>query len=97
MDYLKNYGFTKEDIKDIYDNLDEEDVHELIIHEDRIINILNYLKSIGITNLKEIIRCRTELFYISSSIIKRAFASCNEKNIIKLINEDVSNFDLINI
>ena len=48
MDYLKNYGFTKEDIKDIYNNLDEEDVHELIIHEDRIINILNYLKSIGI-------------------------------------------------
>ena len=46
--YLKNYGFTKEDIKDIYNNLDEEDVHELIIHEDRIINILNYLKSIGI-------------------------------------------------
>ena len=40
MDYLKNYGFTKEDIKDIYNNLDEEDVHELIIHEDRIINIL---------------------------------------------------------
>ena len=83
--------------KGSYINLDEEDVHELIIHEDRIINILNYLKSIGITNLKEIIRCRTELFYISSSIIKRAFASCNEKNIIKLINEDVSNFDLINI
>ena len=43
MDYLKNYGFTKEDIKDIYNNLDEEDVHELIIHEDRIINILNYI------------------------------------------------------
>ena len=97
MDYLKNYGFTKEDIKDIYNNLDEEDVHELIIHEDRIINILNYLKSIGITNLKEIIRCRTELFYINSSIVKKAFSNVDLEKTVKLINEDISNFDLINI
>lgn len=97
MDYLKDFGFTKDDIKYLYDNLDEEDVHELIIHEDRITNILKYLKSIGINNLKDVIENRTELFYISSSTVKRAFNNSNVKNIVKLINEDVSNFDLINL
>ncbi len=97
MDYLKEFGFTKDDIKYLYDNLDEEDVHELIIQEDRITNILKYLKSIGINNLKDVIENRTELFYISSSTVKRAFNNSNVKNIVKLINEDVSNFDLINL
>lgn len=97
MDYLKDFGFTKEDIKYLYDTIDEEDIHELIIHEDRITNILKYLKSIGITNLKDVIEFRTELFYISSSIVKRAFTNTNIKDIVKLINEDVSNFDLINL
>lgn len=97
MDYLKDFGFTKDDIKYLYDNLDEEDIHELIIHEYRITNILKYLKSIGINNLKDVIENRTELFYISSSIVKRSFNNTNVKDIVKLINEDVSNFDLINL
>ena len=45
MDYLKDFGFTVEEIKYLCDELDEEDVHELIIHENRVINILKYLKS----------------------------------------------------
>ncbi len=97
MDYLKDFGFSKNDIKELYNCLEEEDVHELTIHEDRIVNILKYLKSIGIKNLKDIVKCRTELFYISSSNVKKAFSSCSEKNIIELINEDVSNFDLIEL
>ena len=97
MDYLKDFGFTKDDIKYLYDNLAEEDIDELIIHEYRITNILKYLKSIGINNLKDVIENRTELFYISSSIVKRSFTNTNVKDIVKLINEDVSNFDLINL
>ena len=97
MDYLKKFNFTNKDIQFLYDELDEMDIHELIIHEDRVINILKYFKSIGINNLKEILRCRTDLFYINSSIIKKAFSDVNIEETVKLINEDVSNFDLINI
>ena len=97
MDYLKDFGFTVEEIKYLCDELDEEDVHELIIHENRVINILKYLKSIGLENIKDVVRCRTELFYINSSIVKKAFSNVDLEKTVKLINEDISNFDLVNL
>lgn len=97
MEYLDKYGFSDSEIEYLYNELDELDINELSLHEDRVCNIINYLKSIGIKNIKKLIIDRIELFYMSSSIIKKRFDDSDIPNIVELINEDFINFELLDL
>lgn len=97
MEYLDKYGFSDSEIEYLYNELDELDINELSMHEDRVCNIINYLKSIGIKNIKKLIIDRIELFYMSSSIIKKRFDDSDIPNIVELINEDFINFELLDL
>ena len=63
MDYLSNYGLTKDDLEDLENNLDVSDYQEFLFKEEKIIPILDYLRDIGLTNIKEIILYKPNLFY----------------------------------
>lgn len=93
MDYFKKYGLNDEEIDDIKNYIDNDDVNNYYVNELDVIEILDYLISIGIDNIKDILKYKANIFYEKLDNIKKSFD--NRKNIVKLINEDITNFELI--
>ena len=95
MDYLTKYNLTNEDIKDIINSIDEDDKLELELNEERVSSIIDYFLSIGLTNIKDIIINKPNLFYDDVNSIKERIEKHSNTNIIELLKEDAINFDLI--
>ena len=95
MEYLTKYNLTTEDIKDITSSIDEDDKLELELNEERVSSIIDYLLSIGLTNIKDIIINKPNLFYDDVNSIKERIEKHSNTNIIELLKEDAINFDLI--
>lgn len=96
MNYLKKYGLSNEDIKDIENNLDDMDINLLYVNEDKVIDIIDYLVSIGFTNVKDLLMYKTNLFYIKLDVIK-ARIDKDKDNIINEINNDVNYLDKVGL
>ena len=96
MKYLKKYGLSLNDIKEIEESLDDMDLNLLYVNEDKVISILDYLVSIGFTNVKELIMYKSNLFYIKLDVIIDRISK-DKENIIKEINEDVSYLDKVGL
>ena len=95
MDYLTKYNLTNEDIKDIINSIDEDDKLELELNEERVSSIIDYFLSLGLTNIKDIIITKPNLFYDDINSIKMRIEKYSNTNIIELLKEDPINFDLI--
>lgn len=95
MEYLTKYNLTTEDIKDITSSIDEDDKLELELNEERVSSIIDYFLSIGLTNIKDIIITKPNLFYDDVNSIKMKIEKYSNTNIIELLKEDPINFDLI--
>ena len=96
MKYLKKYGLSLNDIKEIEESLDDMDLNLLYVNEDKVISILDYLVSIGFTNVKELLMYKSNLFYIKLDVIIDRISK-DKENIIKKINEDVSYLDKVGL
>ena len=97
MEYLTKYNLTTEDIRDITSSIDEDDKLELDLNEERVSLIIDYFLSIGITNIKDIIITKPNLFYDDVNSIKERIEKYSNTNILELLKEDPINFDLIGI
>lgn len=95
MRYLKNYGLSDDDIKEVYNSLDDYDWSEVTFHRFRVMDLLDYFKSVGITNFKDMLLYKPDIFYLSASEMEKIINKCDVKNIIEKLNEDVINFELI--
>lgn len=96
MNYLKKYSLSNEDIKDIENNLDDMDINLLYVNEDKVIDIIDYLVSIGFTNIKDLLMYKTNLFYIKLDVIKERIDK-DKDNIINEINNDVNYLDKVGL
>ena len=97
MEYLEKYNLTNEDIENIISNIDEQDILEIEYNQKRVEEIIEYLLSIGIKDIKAILMYKTNIFYDDIDSIKRRVEEYNGIDLIELINEDIVNFDLIGI
>lgn len=93
MDYFKKYGLNEEDIKEIENYIEDDDINNYYVNELEIIQILDYLTEIGLNNIKDILKYKTNIFYEKLNNIKKSFE--DRKDVVKLINEDIINFELI--
>lgn len=91
MDYFKDYGLSEEDINELEEYLSMDDINNYYVGELKITKILDYLNSIGIKNIKDILKYKSNIFYESIYNIKKNIP--NDKIIIELINEDYQNLD----
>ena len=96
MKYLKKYGLSLNDIKQIEESLDDMDLNLLYVNEDKVISILDYLVSIGFTNVKELLMYKSNLFYIKLDVIIDRISK-DKEHIIKEINDDVSYLDKVGL
>ena len=93
MNYLEKYGLSKEDIDEIIEHIDQNDYLEFNLKEDKICSIIDYLVSIGVTNIKELIMYKSYIFYELLEVIKNKI----RKEIVPYINEDIAYLDMIGI
>ena len=97
MEYLKEIGFSDLDIKDILDNNYQHIIENLIVNQDNVLEIANYLLSIGIEKdtIKEIFMYQVSLFFKTKKEIQVSFDEYALDSIVKSLNYDVNNVELI--
>ncbi len=97
MEFLKQLGYTDLDIKDIKDyNYDY--IEECIeINQEKVIDIIEYLLSIGIekNTIKELFMYQVGIFFKTRDEIKSSFDEYEIDSIVKSLNYDVNNVELI--
>ena len=100
MNYLVAYGISEEQIKDIEKVIDDNKLNkDLFLYDfEKIIEILNMFKAIGVNNFYDIMIASPSLFCDTPKSIKKRIASYGDtKELAKLINEDVSNLALVDL
>ncbi len=95
MMYLTEFGLSEEDIKDIYDSIDDEDRFILMASISDVEEILEYFKSLGFNNLKELLIEKTLLFYRKPYAIKELIEESDVPDLVNKLKEDINNFELI--
>lgn len=97
MEFLKEVGFTSDDIERIkYYNYDYIETN-LIENKENVIEILKYLEEIGVEKgtIKEIFMYQVGLFFKTKEEIKTSFDEYEISSIVKSLNYDVNNLELI--
>ena len=96
IDYLKEY-ITEEDFNVINYNFKDVDVNNFSYYEQNIREVLDYLKSIGVSNLKDILLYRKDICLKNLDILKEEVNKINKNLIVYLFNNDISNLINLNI
>lgn len=97
MKYLIDYNLTEKDIEDINESLSEEEWIMLTTSTSRIEEILDYLQSLGITDFKELFINKTNVLYQNVEKIEKKINECNIPDIIEKLQENIYNFDLLDL
>lgn len=97
MEYLKEFGFTDLDIKDIINHNYEHIIGNISLNQDNVKEIISYLLQIGILkeSIKEIFMFQVGLFFKTIEEIKTSFDEYEMDSIVKSLNYDVNNIELI--
>lgn len=97
MDFLKQLGYTDKDIIDIKNYNYDYIMENISINKENVENIIEYLISIGIerSTVKEIFMYQVGLFFKTFDEIKASFDEYEIDSIVKSLNYDVNNIELI--
>ena len=85
IDYLKEY-VTEEDFNVVNYNFKDVDVNNFSYYEQNIREVLDYLKSIGVVNFKDILLYRKDICLKNLDILKEEVNKINKKLIVYLFN-----------
>lgn len=95
MDFLRNKGFTEEEInKIIYKYADTLDSFEMI--SDNVEDVIDYFDSYGIKNVPKLMYNRIDIFYIPVDRLMEIFSHYSREYIINYLDQDPSIFDELN-
>lgn len=100
MNYLKDYGITDEEIKNIEKVLEvaEVNIDIFLYNDEKVKKILDLFKNIGVKNIYDIIITNPYMFYDTIKSIETKINGYNDKNeLARLLNEDPNNLDIIHL
>ena len=95
MKYLEKYGLSEEELNKIYDNLSDEEWEAISGSRSRVEGIIEYFKSLGIENIKQILLETPYIFLYSLEEVKKLFNDCSDNEIASKVNEDPNNLDIL--
>lgn len=90
MNFLLEYGIKKETIEKIKEIKDDSEVFYCLTQKDNVTKVINYLRSINVKNIDDILLNRLELFYVPVNKIKESFEKYNINVLVQLLNEDIN-------
>lgn len=89
MKFLLEEGFSTELVDKLEKKLDPATIELVEIESDNVIEVINYLKEIGIKDIETLIITYIELFTRDIDDVKKAFNKHNIEEVVNKINEDV--------
>ena len=95
MDFLLDEGFTKEFISELSNKYDEGIIDQFILDSYNVIEVINYMKEIGIKRIDELLLTHIGVFLKDIDRVKRSFNKHDINEIVKEINEDVFNIEKV--
>lgn len=94
MEFLKDY-VSDDVIEDIISNNKDIVINDLVYNQDNVVMILNYLQELGIKNINDILVEKIDFFFRNIDLVKEHFNRYDKDVIVKLINKDISNLDMV--
>lgn len=95
MRYLKIFGLTDEQIDRIVKYNDDKTVNDLIIKENEVSKVLDYLIDIGIKDIYPFLTYRVDFVYENIQDIVESFHKFGTSKAAELLNSSVDYLDLI--
>lgn len=96
IDYLEEY-VTLEELKVVEYNFSSQDKNNFNYYEQNIREVLDYLRSIGVVNFKDILLYRKDICLKNLDILKDEINKINKNLMVYLFNNDISNLINLNI
>ena len=96
IDFLKDANFTDDTIIEIMKNNNEASLFNLSCNDEDAIQIINYMRGIGITNIDELLIYRIDIFFITFEQFIKRLSKFNVPILVNLINDNYANIDIIN-
>lgn len=97
MEFLKECGYNDLDIQEIINHNYPNVIANLTLNFNRVMAIIDYLIGVGISlpTIKEIFMYQVGLFFKEKGEIKTSFDEYEIDSIVKSLNYDVNNIELI--
>jgi len=89
MKFLEKYGFNKEDIAELKENSTSTLIKEVEAHKKLVSKNLDYLSSLGVTNLTEIFVNYHDMFLMDNSNFESIFNKYDPKDLVEKLAQDV--------
>ena len=93
MEFLKNSGFTNQEIEEIIEKYDDDTIETLVFNKDLVEETINYFKEYGIKNIPKLMLDRVDIFYVPLNTIKKLFSHYEKDSVIASLDYDASIFD----
>jgi len=93
MDFLKNKGFTKEQIESIINKYDDDTLDTFKFNQDIVEEIIDYMNEFGIKDIPKLMLERIDIFYLPKVKIEELFSHYEKESIIKALEYDSTIFD----
>lgn len=95
MKFLLDLGIKENTINSIYTKYDEGVIDNFRVEEDNVEEVINYFREIGIVDIDNLLIFDLSIFTKDINFIKECFNKKNIKEIVKSINEDITNITKI--
>ena len=96
IDFLKDANITDDTIIEIMKNNNEASLFNLSCNDEDAIQIINYMRGIGITNIDELLIYRIDIFFLTFEQFIKRLSKFNIPALVNHINDDYANIDIIN-
>lgn len=94
IDFLKDCYISNDTLKIMNEKYPAE-LFDLNCNKKEIVKIINYLRSIGVSNIDELLIYETHLFYKTKSWIESRFSNYNINELVSKINENYEEIEII--
>jgi len=93
MEFLKNKGFSEEEINLLVNTYDKEIIDTFLLNKDNVVEVIDYLKDYGIKDIPKLMIERIDIFYLSYTVIEELFSHYEKDSVIATLDYDASIFD----
>lgn len=90
MNFLLDLGIKQNTINSIKTKYDEGVIDNFRVEEDNVEEVINYFREIGIVDIDNLLMFDLTIFTKDIDYVKECFNKHNLKEVVKLINEDIT-------
>lgn len=96
INFLKAADISDDVLIEMIKNNDEAAIYDLSCNDEDAIEIIKYMKNIGITNIEELLIYRIDIFFLTFEQFIKRLSKFNIPALVNHINENYANIDIIN-